>query len=66
MNEDYVLLAGEHPQLGIKTVLVEKDVYEDDPSPEDYFLTGFENIRKVGEVELSGDTDYLDPIYESA
>jgi hypothetical protein len=46
-----------------KTVLIAKDEYEG--SPKDYFFGAPSNAKKVGVVEIEGDTEELNGWYES-
>jgi len=61
----YVVLKSE-TQNGIKTLLVDKDTFKTDGAiPSDYFLGGPSNAKKIGEVNIIGDIDWLDIVYES-
>ncbi len=55
MNPIYVLLRASNPQRGeIKTVLVSKEEFKECPEIPDYFLSGFEDFKNLGEFEISG------------
>ena len=48
-----------------QTVLVSEDEFEDCAIPGDYFVGSPDDAKKVGEVEIEGDTDELDCCYIS-
>ena len=48
---------------GCHTTLVNEDTYEGPLS--DYFVGSPEDAKKIGEVEIEGDTDQLGDIYDS-
>jgi len=59
MSETYVVLIAETEHGELKTALVEKDTYEEDPDPSAYFRPGMKSIQNSGEVEISGDVHLL-------
>lgn len=59
MSETYVILIAEDSYGSLKTALVEKESYEEDPDPESYFKSGMVNVKKEGEVNITGDVHLL-------
>ena len=63
----YIILEGINGQGERKQVLVSEEAFKDsDLLPADYFVaaSSFEKTpKKVGEVEIEGDTDKLDSSY---
>lgn len=50
----YVLLLATAPGGVVKTMLVEAETFEDDPTPASYFPPRDHNPEKIGEVEVDG------------
>ena len=63
----YVVLRAAKESYGIETALVEWGTYlEDGGNPSDYFKPALaDHAVKVGEVDIVGDDDDLDPVYTS-
>ena len=62
---DYVVLRAVVDGV-YKAALVLKSDYEEHGSkPSDYFVPSATEIMECGEVQIMGDTDELDPIYET-
>lgn len=59
MSETYVVLIAEDQHGCLKTALVEKDTYEEDPDPSAFFSSGMKGVQHSGEVEISGDVHLL-------
>lgn len=55
----YVLLLATAPGGGVKTMLVDAETFEDDPTPASYFPPRVQTPEKIGEVEVDGDEDVL-------
>ena len=65
---EMVVLRAEPKTAGnsIKSVLVEHDYYKEGGSvPADYFTPDYENAVEVGIIQVVGDTDELNTVYES-
>jgi len=71
MTTEFVILRAEpaKPGWGLKTILVEAEAFaegekDDFLTPQDYFTRNHKNAKEVGRIQVVGDTDQLDQVYQ--
>ena len=62
MTRTYMLLKGKEDS-GTKTILIDKEIFKH--NTKDYFHVGAENVRIIGEIEMSGNVEEMEYYYRN-